>query len=159
MAHIFQINISNGGVPKLAAPDTHIQMDRVAGDWQNNRVHHGGPDQAVCIYSLELILALQSEGHPVFPGALGENLTLAGLDWAEVTLGAALRIGEAVHLEIVSYTTPCSHIQPYFHDHDSNRIHQKKHPGWSRVYARVLQAGPIQIGDKVTLLKEPAHDK
>lgn len=34
---------------------------------------------------------------------------------------------------------------------NSQRISQKKHPGWSRVYARVLQVGTIKIGDSVTL--------
>lgn len=151
MAHIFQINISNGGVPKLARHMAEIQTGGVIGDWQNDQVHHGGPDRAVCIYSLDLILALQAEGHPVFPGALGENLTIAGLSWPEMAPGVILHLGEAVRLEVVSYTTPCTHIQPYFHDHDSNRIHQKKHSGWSRVYARVLQPGKIRIGDEVSI--------
>ncbi len=159
MAHLFQINISNGGVPKLALPVAQIQPEGVSGDQQNDRVHHGGPDRAVCLYSLDLLLDLQAEGHPVFPGALGENLTIAGLSWSKMTPGVVLHLGEVVHLEVVSYTTPCSHIQPYFHDHDSNRIHQKKYPGWSRVYARVLRPGRLQIGDRVTLIKETAHDE
>ncbi|MBC8330668.1 MAG: MOSC domain-containing protein [Anaerolineae bacterium] len=159
MAHIFQINRSSGGVPKLGISKAEIRTEGVSDDWQNDQVHHGGPDRAVCLYSLELILALQAEGHPVFPGALGENLTIAGLSWPEITPGVVLQLGEATHLEVVAYTTPCSHIRPFFHDHNSNRIHQKTHPGWSRVYARVLQSGEIQVGDKVTLLKEPAHDK
>ena len=159
MAHIFQISISNGGVPKIAASVAQIQMGGVAGDWQNDRVHHGGPDRAVCIYSLELILALQAEGHPVFPGALGENLTLAGLSWSAVCPGMVIRLGEAATLEVVSHTAPCTHIQPYFQNNDSSRISQKKYPGWSRVYARVLKVGPIQIGDAVTIVEESTHDE
>ena len=49
------------------------------GDRHRNRKLHGGPDRALCLFSLERIEALQAEGHPIEPGTLGENLTLA--DW------------------------------------------------------------------------------
>jgi hypothetical protein len=34
---------------------------------------------------------------------------------------------------------------------DLNRVSHKLHPGWSRLYARVLQEGLLQVGDTVTL--------
>jgi len=30
------------------------------------------------------------------------------------------------------------------------RVAQKVHPGWSRLYARVLREGSVQIGDAVS---------
>ena len=38
-----------------------------------------------------------------------------------------------------------------FADRDSMRISQKKHPGWSRLYARVLEPGTIRAGDPVRI--------
>jgi MOSC domain-containing protein YiiM len=35
---------------------------------------------------------------------------------------------------------------------DINRMHQNLHPGFSRVYAKVLQTGVIRPGDPVELL-------
>jgi MOSC domain-containing protein YiiM len=41
-----------------------------------------------------------------------------------------------------------------FKDGNYARVSQKRHPGWSRVYARVLVRGTIRHGDPVRLLDE-----
>lgn len=146
---VHQVNVSNGGVPKLPVPEAKITMQGVEGDRQRNRLQHGGPDRAVCVFSLEVIEALQAEGHPIAPGLSGENLTLAGVDWPRLKLGDRLRVGRNVRLEIMSYTAPCSHNEGWFKDRDFSRISQKKHPGWSRVYAKVLAEGIVRPGDPV----------
>ncbi len=148
---VFQINISDGGVPKLPTRLAAVKAGGIDGDRQAHPEHHGGPERAVCLYSLEHILALQAEGHPVFPGSLGENLTITGLDWSRVTPGKTICLGTAVQLEVTRYTTPCKFIAESFKDGDSNRILQDEHPGWSRVYARVLKDGQVQTGDPVTI--------
>ena len=71
--------------------------------------------------------------------------------------GDGLRIGEAVLLELVSYTSPCKFNAQWFVGGEFNRISQKKHPGWSRLYARVLAEGVVRPGDAVTI--EQASDK
>ncbi len=151
MAHIFQINASRGGVPKHAVITANVATLGVEGDAQLDLVHHGGPDRALCVYSLERIVALQGEGHPIYPGAAGENLTLAGLDWDLVAPGTRLRLGETAVIEVTRYTEPCNNIKFAFKDGNSNRIHQNKHAGWSRVYAKVVQPGRIRIGDCVEM--------
>src|SRR5690349_4183315 len=75
---IHSLNVSNGGVPKLPVPSCDVRPSGIAGDRQRDHRYHGGPQRAVSLYSLELLEALRAEGHPVAPGALGENLTLAG---------------------------------------------------------------------------------
>ena len=149
--HVFQISISRGGVPKRAVYRAQVETLGVAGDQHRDTVNHGGPDRAVCIYSLEKILALQAEGNPIFPGSVGENITLAGVDWESVVPGKRIRLGEQVLLEVTRYTTPCSNITGSFADGDSDRILQDIHAGWSRVYARVLQPGEVRIGDKAAI--------
>lgn len=151
-AHIFQINASNGGVPKVAQRDAIVTELGLTTDRQNNTQIHGGPDRALCLYSLERITALQAEGHPIFAGSIGENITVAGLEWEQVKPGAKLRLGSDVLIEITSYTTPCKKIRESFHDRDYGRVSQSRHPGWSRVYARVLETGTLRIGDQVSLL-------
>jgi MOSC domain-containing protein YiiM len=150
-SRVFQINQSAGGVPKLAAARAEVSVLGLRGDQQANREVHGGPERAVCLYSLERLLALQAEGHPVFPGAMGENLTLSGLDWQQVTPGSRLWLGAEVEIEITRYTSPCKTITAAFLDGDFNRVSQKIHPGWSRVYARVLRPGIVQVGAPVWL--------
>jgi MOSC domain-containing protein YiiM len=147
---VFSINCSEGGVPKLPVPEALVSSFGVFGDSQNNRKHHGGPDRAVCLFSLERIRAMQDEGHPIGTGTTGENLTISGLDWDLVGPGSIIEIGDAI-LEITDYTTPCRTIRESFKGHKFMRMSQKHHPGWSRVYARVLKEGLIRTGDAVTL--------
>ena len=150
-AHIFQLNVSAGGVPKRSVPLARVERLGLEGDTQQDKAHHGGPERAICLYALEHILALQAEGNPVYPGSTGENLTIAGLDWDRITPGTRLRVGYKVELEIPGYATPCSTIAASFDEKRFSRISQKSHPGWSRVYARVNQTGTIAPGDPVVL--------
>jgi len=150
MAHVHQINLSQGGVPKLPVAEADIDESGVIGDVQADRVHHGRPEQALCLFSLEVIEKFQSEGHNIAPGSAGENITVAGLDWAEVAPGKRMTIGP-VEIEIAHYTTPCAKNAQWFSDGGFNRMHQSKHPGESRVYARVLRGGTIATGDAIGL--------
>lgn len=144
------INVSDGGVPKRPLPWAHVQVDGIEGDRQDDRRYHGGPDRAVCLYSFELIEALQGEGHPIVPGSIGENLTLHGIDWTAVRTDVRIEVGEVL-LEITRAAPPCHKIAPAFHDGVFARVAQKVHPGWSRFYARVLREGLIITGDRVIL--------
>jgi MOSC domain-containing protein YiiM len=146
---IVSINVSHGGVPKSRVSGAQVSRSGLEGDAQNDTMHHGGPDRAVCLYSLERIRSLQAEGHPIDVGTAGENVTVEGVDWDLVVPGAQLRLGDHVLLEIVSFTNPCKTIKASFIDGKFIRIAQKLHPGWSRVYARVLSEGQIHFGDPV----------
>lgn len=148
---LIRINISPGGVPKLPIASAEVGPLGVAGDAQRELKYHGGPDRAVCLWSLDLIEELQREGHPVTPGSTGENLTISGLRWAELVPGVRLRVGEQLRLEITDYATPCRTIWTSFRFRRYGRIGQKKYPGQSRLYARVLQAGRITAGDAVAV--------
>lgn len=147
---IHSINVSDGGVPKLPRPHAQIRASGVEGDRQADRVFHGGPDRAVCLYSLELIEALQGEGHPIVPGAIGENLTIQGVEWIDIRPGARLEFGDVL-LEVTRSTTPCHKIAAAFADGEFTRVSQKVHPGWSRYYARVLREGLVTTGDRLVL--------
>ena len=153
VGRIVQLSVSNGGVPKRAVQDARVTALGLEGDAHRDREHHGGPERAVCLFAVEVIHALQAEGHPVVPGALGENVTLEGLDWSAVQPGARLRLGDEVELEITRYTTPCFNIRPAFRDGEYSRVSQKRHPGRSRVYARVVTPGTLHNGDPVRLLR------
>lgn len=124
------------------------------GDHQSDHRFHGGPDRALCLYSQERLDALAAEGHPVRPGALGENVTIAGLTWDEVRPGALLRIGTA-EVEVTNFASPCRKLAGRFLDGEFTRVGEKVNPGWSRVYVRVLTEGLIAVGDRVALTRAP----
>lgn len=146
---VHQINVNpQGGVPKHRVLTAELLRDGVSGDKQRDRRYHGGPDRAVSLFSLERIQALAAEGHPISPGSTGENLTLSGLDWEAVQPGGYLRIGDVL-LELTRFAPPCQKIRASFDQSDFTRISHKLHPGWSRIYARVLVPGTVAEGDAV----------
>jgi MOSC domain-containing protein YiiM len=149
------INASRGGVPKTGVFEGLITENGLDGDRQGNPRIHGGPDRAVSLYSLDVIHALRREGHPIGVGSAGENLTLSGLEWSTVVPGAEIEIGE-VRLLVTKYASPCESIAHAFLAGDSTRISQKLHPGWSRVYCRVLSGGLVRVGDPVSLIHQRA---
>ena len=147
---LVQINVNpEGGVPKHAVPSARIHSEGVDGDRQRYLQFHGGPQRAVSLYSAEHIAALQAEGHPISPGSTGENLTISGLTWETLAVGDRLRVGAELAIEITDYASPCENIGASFTDGRFKRISQKVHPGWSRLYARVIQPGTVRTGDTV----------
>jgi MOSC domain-containing protein YiiM len=148
---LVSINISDGGVPKRPVAAVAITEEGLAGDRQRDLRHHGGPDRAVSLFALERIEALQAEGHPIAPGSTGENLTVTGLDWDAVVPGAELKVG-TVRLKVTSYAAPCSNIEGSFREGAAKHLSQKLHPGFSRVYARVLGGGAVRTGDEIELV-------
>jgi MOSC domain-containing protein YiiM len=150
MGVVHAINISNGGVPKLPRESCFVSLDGLQGDRQRDLRYHGGRERAVCLYSLDLIEALRAEGHSITPGAIGENLTVSGLLWADMVPGATVEVG-AVVLQLTDYAAPCSNIARSFERRQYVRVNQKVHAGWSRLYARVLTEGTVQIGDQLRI--------
>jgi MOSC domain-containing protein YiiM len=106
--------------------------------------------QAVCLWSADVVESLQGEGHPIFPGAAGENVTVSGLDWGALRPGTRLALGADAVVEVTLPALPCATNAQWFADGDVNRIHHERHPGSSRLYALVVQPGRVALGDGVT---------
>jgi MOSC domain-containing protein YiiM len=146
------LHVSDGGVPKRSVDAVEIGDRGVVGDRQAARQHHGRPWQALCLWSSETIAALAAEGHPIAAGYAGENITIAGLDWAQVIAGARLRIGDSVVADITITALPCSKNAQWFVGGNFNRMHHSVEPGVSRLYAAVIATGSVRVGDPVTLM-------
>lgn len=151
---ILQLSVSPGGVPKRAIPAARVSRLGLEGDAHRDTEHHGGPERAVCLFPWEAIQALASEGHAIAPGAIGENVTTERLDWSLVVPGTHLLLGEQVLVQVTRYTSPCTTIAGVFLRRDYGRVSQQRHPGCSRVYARVLVEGELRAGDPVSLVSQ-----
>jgi MOSC domain-containing protein YiiM/GNAT superfamily N-acetyltransferase len=153
---VFQVNISGGGVPKRPVDRAWVGTYGLEGDSHREYTVHGGPHQAVCLYGIEAIERLQSEGHPVDPGSVGENLTTVGVDWSLLPIGTRARIGDQLELEVASSATPCKTQIHNFRDGKFSRMSIDLHPSDSRMYARVLCEGEVKPGDEIVISAAPA---
>ena len=137
-------------MPKLPVDEVEVDLRGVVGDVQMTKKHHGRPWQALCLWSKEKVDLLAAEGHPITYGAAGENVSITGIDWADVRPGVRLQIGEVL-AECSLYSLPCAKNRRWFADRDSMRMHHETEPGISRMYASVLVPGTVRLGDPVVL--------
>jgi MOSC domain-containing protein YiiM len=151
---VASLNVSRGGVPKVPVDGATLGELGLVGDAHRARMH-GGPTAALCLFSLDVIERLRGEGHPIAPGALGENVTVGGLDWSSLKPGDRLRIGPAL-VELTRFTTPCKNIAGAFLDGDVSRVDARRHPGDARLYARVVEPGELRVGDPVEPVRRGA---
>jgi MOSC domain-containing protein YiiM len=152
MNYLAQINISKGGVPKRPIPSAKVFLEGIDGDIQKDKRYHGGPDRAICLFSMKLIDQLKAEGHSIYPGSTGENLSIFFDQYETLVPGVKLLIGNELKLEITSYAAPCKTIKSSFLNGIFIRISQKVFPNESRLYARVLQEGTINVGDSIQIV-------
>jgi len=158
---IIQINVSPGGVPKRPIAEAEVTPLGIRGDaWAHPDIH-GGPNQALLLITQEGIEELVAQGYPVFAGALGENLTTAGLDRRWMRIGQRYRVGN-VTLEITKMRAPCATLTVYGPSiaqavYDVQvKAGDATSPRWGLggFYARVLRAGSIRPKDIIELIDQ-----
>lgn len=157
MAQLDSINIGRpervgtraapSGINKQPVLSARIETLGLVGDAVLEVKHHGGPDQAVYLYFAEDYAFWERElGQALRPGLFGDNLTLSGVDAADVAVGDRFAIGEVL-LEVTLHRTPCATFAAQMGDPGWVKIfHRALRPG---AYARVLAAGAVQRGDAV----------
>lgn len=125
----------------------------LGGDHVLDTRHHGGPDQAVYLYTAPDYDRWAEElGETPAPGTFGENVLLGGLESAEVRVGMRLDCGDA-QLEVTSARIPCATLAAHMGDPAfAKRFAAMRRPG---LYARVLRPGTLGAGDAVTVHPAP----
>jgi MOSC domain-containing protein YiiM len=151
---IIQINVSPGGLPKLPIAQGRIGPEGLEGDAHAHPQIHGGPRKAVLVIAAEVVDDLAARGYPVFYGAMGENLTMRGLDVRGLRIGDRLRAGGAT-LEITQIRVPCGQLDVYGGSlkddlYDARvKAGDTGSPRWglSGFYTSVVEAGAVAPGD------------
>ena len=148
---LLSVNTSPGGVPKRPIGAGRMGWRGVEGDRHRQpEPMHGTVAQAACLLAFEAIERIRADGHQAFPGAYGENLTIAGLEWGGLRHGDRIRIGaRGPLLELTDYATPCDTQAQWFVGGRTGRISHRKHPEDARWYARVVEEGDLAPGDRV----------
>ena len=118
----------------------HERLQAIAGEGMEGCAHGNPPRREVLFVSLD---HLESVG--VEPGAIRENLTVAGADVQAWPVGQQVRVGEAV-FEITMVCDPC-------HRMDELREGLRAELDGKRgMLARVVESGEVAVGDELELL-------
>lgn len=116
----------------------------------------GAPNlRQVHLIQSELFDALVEQGHAVFPGEMGENITTRGLDLLALPVGTQLRVGADAVVKLTGLRNPCSQIDAFqaglmaaVLDRDGQGRLVRK----AGVMAIVLHGGNVAAGDTVQVL-------
>jgi MOSC domain-containing protein YiiM len=121
----------------------------LTGDAIVSKKHHGGPDQAVYVYTLpDYAWWSQKLARELEPGTFGENLTISGLESAAMYIGDRLQLGD-VELELTSPRIPCMTLESRMGIKGfATAFRDAERPGF---YCRVLTEGTVRAGDPVAL--------
>lgn len=125
----------------------------VVNDHVIDRKHHGGPDKACYLYSADHY----DYWKKLYPdldfnfGMFGENLTVEGLNEAEINIGDIFQVGEAV-VQATQPRQPCFKLE--FRFHDRQIVRKFVNSGFSGVYVRVLKKGSVKTGDSMQKIEQ-----
>jgi len=127
----------------------------LAGDVIVSKKHHGGPDQAVYIYSEADYEWWSKElGMELAPGTFGENLTISELESAQFHVGDYLHVGNVI-LQVTAPRIPCGTFATRMDDPQwIKRFRHAERPG---LYCRVTQEGFVKAGDTVSTENYPGE--
>ncbi len=126
------------------------------GDGVADTKNHGGPDKAVCVYSLdhypywgELL------GIKLPPAAFGENLSVSNLKEEEVCIGDIFLLGAAA-VQISQPRQPCRTLAARYGRNDLVKL--VVNSGFTGFYFRVLQEGIVEMGTPLVLMEKDPHE-
>jgi MOSC domain-containing protein YiiM len=149
--------VASGIVKTARQGPVTVRALRLDGDEQADLEVHGGPEKAVYAYAAAHFpdWAARFPNRPFRGGAMGENLTITGLEEKDICVGDVHRIGTAL-LQVCQPRQPCFKFN-LLHDNElvSTAMIRSQQSGW---YYRVLAPGALTAGDAVSLEQRPNPD-
>ncbi len=125
----------------LLLPDHGLQGDAHAGPWHRQ----------VSLLARESAEKIRTHGLEIGPGDLAENILTAGLDLRSLPIGTRLRIGQEALLEVTQIGKEC-HTGCAIRVLTGDCVMPRE-----GIFARVLQGGPVQVGDPIETVENNAQ--
>ncbi|MEO1527425.1 MAG: MOSC domain-containing protein [Planctomycetota bacterium] len=126
----------------------------IEGDQVADTENHGGPDKAILCYAASHY-ALWEQEHPQLdfgPGGFGENLTIDGIDEADVCVGDRWQTTHC-EFEVSQPRQPCWKISRRWQTKSlTKEVSQSGRTGW---YLRIIHGGALACGEEVRLKSRP----
>ena len=144
---IIAVCLSHGGIPKTPRPEAQLAADGFVGDGHEHEKHIR-PHRAVLIQDEEKLEELRLEGYALAPGAMGENLTVRGLNVQSLSPGTRLRLENGPLLQLSEPRRPC-----FVLDQIDPRL-QADVVGRCGYLAQVLEEGRAHEGQRIDVISD-----
>jgi MOSC domain-containing protein YiiM len=132
-----------------------VRGAHVGDDVQSDLKVHGGRDKAVYAYASEdLEWWSATLGERLEPGTFGENLTVSGIQVSQSVVGEQWRVGGCL-LQVTEPRLPCFKLGLRMGDARFLKRFAKAVRFGS--YLRIVEEGRVQAGDKIEVIRRPAH--
>lgn len=139
-AQIVEVSISNKkGVRKDNIPEGFLienfglKDDAHAGDWHRQ----------VSLLAIESIEKIKAKGLDVGPGDFAENITTIGVNLVELPIGAKLKIGDEILMEVTQIGKECHNRCAIYYQAGDCVMPREG------IFAKVLKGGKIKKGDPI----------
>lgn len=141
------------GIFKDPTDEIRLGETDVIGDDVIDRKYHGGVDKACYLYSADHYPFWKRKYPETVQdfGAMGENITIEGLDEKKLNVGDTYKIGEAV-IQISEPRQPCFKLNIRLNDHSA--IKDFIELGHCGAYCRVIKQGAVKAGDEMKLISK-----
>ena len=149
---VLQINVSpRGGLPKKAVETVKVTKMGLEGDYNTFRMTKlsGDPTSAVLVIPRETISEFARAGYKLVPGSMGENFTLEGVQYDELSIGRRMLLGKKDQgpiIKIERVCDPCDELLVY------GKSFPKDAYGKRGMYASVEREGRVEKGAPVEFL-------
>ena len=132
------------GTRKTPVDEIFISKDHgLEGD-----AHAGKWHRQVSFLSSESIEAARQQGLDVTFGDFAENIATTGIDWKTIPVGARIKLGSTVLVEITQIGKECHNRCAIYYKAGDCIMPREG------VFARVLEEGNIRCGDEIQIVQE-----
>lgn len=110
--------------------------------------HAGKWHRQVSLLGAESISKMAKKGAKVGPGDFAENITTQGIDLPRLSIGAKIKLGQTVRLEITQIGKKC-HKRCEIFEQVGDCIMPRE-----GIFAKVTTPGRIKVGDVIEVLND-----
>ena len=122
----------------LLIEDHGFKDDAHAGDWHRQ----------VSLLAMESINKIRAKGLDVGPGDFAENITTRGMDLVHLPIGAKLRLGEEVLMEVTQIGKEC-HTRCAIYYQAGDCVMPRE-----GIFAKVLKGGKVKKSDPIAVVDQ-----
>lgn len=129
-----------------------LGFEGVKNDCVEDRLHHGGKDKSVYMYSFDHY-AFWKNQYPNADwdfGMFGENITVENLNEAEIKIGDIFKVGTAT-VQVTQPRQPCYKLGIKFKN--PKIVNEFRYSSFPGIYFRVLEEGFVNVNDEFKLIE------